>query len=147
MTFLLDTCLVSELTKPSPDPYVVSWIRRNSEISCYISVLTLGKITNGIRRLPESAKRTKLETWMNNELRPRFKDRIILVNELVAIRWGILIAEMRNKGKVLSTIDSLLAATAQEYKLTIVTRNVKDFQNIDVKVLNPWQESGSKTLI
>lgn len=138
MKYLLDTCLLSELTKPAPAPSVVAWLKRQTESSCYISVLTLGELMRGIHRLPTTAKRTKLEEWMQTELLLRFKGRIITINEAISMRWGILVAKMGAQGRVLPSIDSLLAATAQEHGLTIVTRNTKDFQDIGIEIFNPW---------
>lgn len=104
-----------------------------AETSCHVSVLTIGELTRGIYRLPVTAKRAKLERWMQTEFLQRFKNRMIPIDEAVAMRWGVLVAEA-----VLPTIDSLLAATAQEHRLTLVTRNTKDFLDIGVKMLNPW---------
>jgi predicted nucleic acid-binding protein len=117
---------------------VVTWIADQVETSCYISALTIGELTRGIHRLPVSAKRKKLEDWMQTDLLLRFKGRIISIDEAVASRWGILVAETNARGRVLPTIDSLLAATAQEYSLTLVTRNMKDFHDLNLKMLNPW---------
>jgi toxin FitB len=88
--------------------------------------------------LPVASKRAKLEHWLHNELLFRFKDRIIVIDEAVSIRWGALVAETTAYGRVLPTIDSLLAATALEHSLTLVTSNTKDFNNINVLLLNPW---------
>lgn len=139
MIYLLDTCVLSELTRPQPNPSVIAWIRMHAETSCYLSVLTIGELVGGIRRLPVAAKRVKLEGWLQSELLLRFKDRILVIDEAVATRWGSLIADTCARGRVLPTIDSLLAAIAQEHGLTIITRNIKDFVDVGVKVLNPWE--------
>jgi toxin FitB len=140
MSYLLDTCVLSELTRQSPSPSVIRWISKQPETSCYISALTIGEFMRGIHRLPDSTKRSKLKNWMQNDLLIRFKNRIIAIDEAIATRWGILIAETSARGRILPTIDSLLAATAQQHELTLVTRNTKDFYDIGVKLLNPWDE-------
>lgn len=136
--YLLDTCVLSELTKLAPSPLVIDWIERYADSSCYISALTIGELTRGIRLLPSTAKREKLEAWLQNDLLLRFKDKIIAIDEAVAIHWGVLVAESGMKGHILPTIDSLLAATALTHALTIVTRNSKDFHHHGLKILNPW---------
>lgn len=138
MTYLLDTCVLSELVKTEPAPSVISWIAEQAESSFYLSALTIGELIRGIHHLPKTGKRTKLEGWMQNELLLRFKGRIIAIDEMIAMRWGVLVAEAGVSGRVLPTIDSLLAATAYECGLTLVTRNVKDFQDLPIKILNPW---------
>lgn len=138
MTYLFDTCILSELTKQAPAPSVIAWIKDQIEASCYVSALTIGELIRGIHRLPSNTKRAKLEAWLQNELLLRFRGRIIAIDEAVAMRWGTLVAEASMRGRVLPTIDSLLAATAQEYSLTLVTRNMKDFHDLDIKLLNPW---------
>src|SRR5436190_963753 len=93
----------------------------------YLSVLTLGEIRNGAAALPQGIRRTQLETWLEVELRVRFSQRVLPIDAAVADRWGVLAAEAKRKGKTLSAIDGLLAATALHHNLTIVSRNVSDF--------------------
>lgn len=138
MNYLLDTCVLSELTKPAPAVEVIAWIEGHSESSYYISSLTVGELMRGIKLLSLISKREKLEKWIQNLLLNRFKDRIIPINEAIAIRWGALTAKREQKGRTLPAIDSLLAATAQEHSLILVTRNIKDFKDLDVQLLNPW---------
>lgn len=140
MTYLLDTCVLSEFTKISPNDCVVEWLQAQVESSCYLSVLTLGELILGIQRLPLFKKREKLEKWLKHNLLERFQGRIIPINEAVATRWGIIMAQASAKGTILPTIDSLLAATAQEYKLILVTRNIKDFQSVEIPLHNPWDD-------
>jgi predicted nucleic acid-binding protein len=105
----------------------------------YLSVLTLGEIRKGIASLPQGTRRTQLETWLEIDLRPRFAGRILPVDEPIADRWGTLAEEAGRRGKVLSVIDALLAATAQHYNLTIVSRNVSHFTAVQVPIVNPWE--------
>jgi predicted nucleic acid-binding protein len=138
--FLLDTNVVSEAVRTNPDPHVIDWLRSAEESLLHLSVLTLGEIRKGVAGLPQSRKRTRLEVWLEVELQARFAGRILAVDGAVADRWGLLAAEAKRKGKALSAVDGLLAATALEHNLTLVSRNVRHFANARVEVLNPWDE-------
>jgi predicted nucleic acid-binding protein len=137
--FLLDTNCISELVRVKPEPRVLEWMEAADEGLLYLSVLTLGEIRKGLAGLPQSNRRTHLEAWLEVELQARFSRRILPVDAAVADRWGVLAADAKRKGKALSTIDALLAATALHYNLTVVSRNVSDFANTQVPFLNPWE--------
>ena len=138
--YLLDTNCISELVRAEPDPGVMTWLEAADEALLYLSVLTMGEIRKGIAGLSQGKRRTRLETWLEVELRARFASRILPVDAAVADRWGLLAAGARSEGKSLSTIDGLLAATALQHNLTIVSRNVSGLANVRVQVLNPWQK-------
>ena len=137
--FLLDTNFISELVTPRPGPRVLEWLEAADERLLYLSVLTLGEIRKGVAFLAQSKRRTRLETWLDVDLQARFSGRILPIDVVVADRWGLLAAEAKRKGRPLAVIDGLLAATALEYNLTVVTRNAGDFANTPVAVLNPWK--------
>jgi toxin FitB len=137
--FLLDTNCISELVRVKPEPRVLEWMEGADEGLLYLSVLTLGEIRKGLAGLPQSKRRTHLEAWLEVELQARFSGRILPMDAAVADRWGVLAADAKRKGKALSTIDALLAATALHYNLTVVSRNVSDFANTQVPFLNPWE--------
>jgi predicted nucleic acid-binding protein len=137
--FLLDTNCISELVRSRPEPRVLQWIDAADESLLCLSVLTLGEIRNGIASLPQSKRRTQLETWLEVELRARFAGRILSVDFAIADRWGLLSAAAKHAGRPLSVIDGLLAATALHHNLTIVSRNVNDFVGTQVPVVNPWE--------
>jgi predicted nucleic acid-binding protein len=136
--FLLDTNCISEVVRLQPEPRVMAWIEAADENSLYLSVLTLGEIRKGLAALPQG-KRNRLETWLEVELQARFVGRILSIDAAVADRWSLLSAGAKSKGKSLSAIDGLLAATAIHHNLTIVSRNVGDFTNTQVPVVNPWE--------
>ncbi|GAB6113395.1 PIN domain-containing protein [Desulfomicrobium salsuginis] len=135
MSHLLDTNVLSELRRKSPDPHVVGWVEKQPAASLYLSVLTVGEIRHGVERVVEIRRRHALQDWLENELPAFFSGRILPVDRLVAERWGRLLAEA---GRPLPAIDSLLAATALAHGLALVTRNVKDFAGIAVHLVNPW---------
>lgn len=137
--FLLDTNIISELVKPKPEATVTEWIENTDESLLYLSVLTLGEIRRRIATLPQSRRRATLEAWLDKDLRARFADRILAIDQEVADRWGLLTATARNRGIVLPVIDGLLAATALEHNLTLVTRDTGQIPSVGVAVFNPWQ--------
>lgn len=137
--YLLDTNVVSELTKLQPEPRIVSWFQATSEELLYLSVLTIGEIRKGIDSLPRSNKRALLESWLANDLVLRFDGRILVVNLDIAERWGLICAQAKTAGASLAVIDGLMAATALHHNLTFVTRNTKDVQVVGINTLNPWQ--------
>jgi predicted nucleic acid-binding protein len=137
--FLLDTNCISEAVRPKPDLRVMQWMEAANENLLYLSVLTLGEIRKGLAGLPQGQRRTRLESWLILELGARFSGRILPIDAAVSDRWGLLAADAKIKGKALSAIDGLLAATALHHSLTIVSRNVRDFANTPVPILNPWE--------
>ena len=139
--FLLDTNVLSEFARPdnTPDQRVKQWLETADPDSLYASVLTFGEIRRGIEKLPSSKRRTHLETWLAKDLHEWFENRLLVIDEAIANRWGILATAAQRKGTPLAIIDGLLSATAIEHKLTVVTRNSPDFVSANVPVLNPWQ--------
>jgi predicted nucleic acid-binding protein len=137
--FLLDTNCISEVVGARAEPRVLAWLEAADERLLYLSVLTLGEIRKGVGMLAEGKRRTRLETWIDVELSARFSGRILPVDLGVADRWGVLAADAKRKGRPLAVIDGLLAATALEYNLTVVSRNANDFANTQVAVVNPWK--------
>jgi toxin FitB len=111
------------------------------ERALYLSALTLGEIRKGIVTLVEGKRPAHLEAWLEIDLRNRFTGRILSVDAAVADRWGMLAGEMKQKGKPIPTVDAMIAATALHHKLTVVSRNVNDFKNAEVPVLNPWESA------
>ena len=138
MKYLLDTCLVSELIKPSPDIAVTAWVSAQQESNLYLSVLTLGELRSGVERLQDGRKRLRLANWLDSDLKPRFSGRLLLIDDVVVERWGIVTAQAKAKGMPMPVIDGLIAATALVHGLTLVTRNVSDMQASGVLLFNPW---------
>ena len=137
--YLLDTNCISELVRVRPSPGLIAWMDAAEEELLYLSVLTFGEVRKGLSQLPQSTRRMHLEMWLERELQARFAGRILPIDVSVADRWGLLAARAKSQGKMLSTIDGLLAATAFQHNLTVVSRNVRDFAPTQVQVLNPWK--------
>ena len=139
MKYLLDTCVLSELIKPCPNPSVIEWVKNCDETSLFVSVLVIGEIQKGIAKLEESKKKSELQAWLDNELVKRFKDRILNINKKTSSIWGKLQGEVEKKGEIIPVIDALIGATAIEHNLIVVTRNVNDIERIGAKIYNPWK--------
>ena len=137
--YLLDTNVISELTRLKPEARVVSWFHATNEELLHVSVLTIGEIRKGIDSLPRSNKRSLLKSWLANDLVLRFAGRILDVNLDIAERWGQISAQAKTVGAPLAVVDGLMAATALHYNLILVTRNTKDVQVAGINTLNPWQ--------
>jgi toxin FitB len=138
--FLLDTNVISELIKPKANPKVTTWIDATDEELLFLSVLTLGEIRKGVVLLPRSARRTTLEGWLSNDLPVRFSGRILNIDQEVADRWGHLYGLTSARGAHVAVIDGLLAASAIQHNLTLVTRNTKDVAATGVSLFNPWTD-------
>lgn len=137
--FLLDTNCISEAVRAKPEQRVLDWMDAADERLMYLSVLTFGEIRKGIAGVPHGKRRAQLESWLELDLQARFSGRILSIDVSIANRWGMLAAEAKRKGRPISAIDGLLAATALHHNLTIVSRNVTDFAITQVSILNPWE--------
>lgn len=139
MSYLLDTCVISELIARVPQPQVLSWIDSQQEEQLYLSVITIGEIRKGIALLPESRRQAQLQTWLSDSLLLRFRDRILPIDTGVMLRWGEMVGGLQKQGKNVAAIDSLLAASALHAGLALVTRNESDFAACGVNIINPWR--------
>jgi len=137
--YLLDTCVLSELVKKKPNEGVVGWLQNQEELSLYLSVITFGELQKGISKLVESRKRKKLQDWIDQDLASRFEGRVLDVDLGVATRWGELSGAAEKVGKRVPVLDGILAATALERELTLVTENVRHFQATECSYFNPWE--------
>ena len=136
--FLVDINILSELTRPEPEAQVEEFLRQSKD-RVFISVLSIGEIRKGIASLPTSNKRAVLEDWLDNEIMPWFKERVLPVTLAIAEQWGDLAGRMKTAGRPRPVLDALLAATASAHDLALVTRNGKDYEGLGVTILNPWE--------
>ncbi|MGO9271801.1 MAG: type II toxin-antitoxin system VapC family toxin [Terriglobia bacterium] len=136
--YLVDTNVPSDLTRETPDARVTAFLRNAGKESLFLSVMTLGEICKGIDMLPVSRKRKELQVWLEVDVRSWYAGRILPVTESIAERWGHLAATAKHRGNAVAVVDAVIAATALEHGLTLVTRNVKDFAGLGVVLLNPW---------
>ena len=136
MSFLVDTCALSELVKPKPSSDVSDWFDAAAPEALFVSVLTLGEIRKGVEKLEGGRRRARIATWLETALPAWFEDRVLPVDAGVADEWGRLMARLP---RPIPAIDSLIAATAIRHRLAIVTRNESDFAASGVDILNPWK--------
>jgi len=132
--FLVDANVLSEPTKPSPSTSVVEWLRRN-EADLVVHSIVLGELEYGILLLPVGRKRSRLERWFSEIVRPI---RLIHFDGASASAWARLLAGLKKKGLAMSVKDSLIAATAMAHGLAVATRNLVDFKRSGVELVNPF---------
>lgn len=138
MSWLLDTCAISEYAKRAPNRNVIAWLDAQDELSMFISVITLGEIEKGILKLraTDAHRSQRLTAWLGL-VEQRFSGRILPLDSASLHVWAQLSANAELAGKPLPVMDGLIMATAQCHGLTVVTRNVQDFAHYP-QVLNPW---------
>ncbi|MHB8948952.1 MAG: PIN domain-containing protein [Rhodoferax sp.] len=134
--WLLDTCVVSELTRKAPDEHVLQWIADNAALAT-LPVVTLGEIQYGIERLAIGRMRNTLQLWFDG-LNAQFASRIMPTDEAVWRTFGRLKASVEAIGKPQEDLDLLIASVATVHRLTLVTRNTRHFLDTGIKTLNPW---------
>ena len=138
MKYLLDTCVISELVKPTPNRKVVDWLNELSSEALFLCAITIGEVRKGLTKLPDSGKKERLTLWLSTLL-VEYKERILSMDLLVCENWGVLQGNAEKAGTRMSTIDSLIAATAYTHNLTLSTRNENDFTPSHIPVINPWK--------
>ncbi|MDM8525690.1 type II toxin-antitoxin system VapC family toxin [Desulfococcaceae bacterium HSG8] len=134
---MLDTCVISELVKPSPNADVIEWLTNTPAESLYLSVITIGEVRKGLTKLPDSKRKEMLTNWLNTLLED-YQNRIYPINLIVAENWGIIQGNAEKIGKPMSSADSLIAAVAYTHNLILVTRNERDFEASNLPIQNPW---------
>jgi predicted nucleic acid-binding protein len=135
---LLDTNVLSEVTKPAPSPRVLKWLDQIDEDRSFISVVSIAEIRRGVALMDEGRKREALAEWLAQDLPQRFEQRVLHVDGPIALAWGDLMALAKRRGRGLSSMDGLIAATATAKQLTLATRNTKDFEGFGIDLFDPW---------
>ena len=136
--FLVDANVLSEATKPVPDERVVKWLGRN-EPEFAVDPVILGEIRFGILLLPRGRRRSRLERWFEDGVQ---RLQCIPWEASTGLRWAELLATLRAEGRAMPIKDSLIAATALEHDLAVVTLNRRDFDAAGVVVVDPVAEPG-----
>ena len=138
MKYLLDTNIISEFISKIPNKNVIDYIVALDENDLYLSVITIGEIKAGIEKLDSGSKKEKLLHWLENDLLDRFQDKIIAIDTEVMLQWGAINHRLKLLGKPLPIMDSLIGATCEMNDVILITRNEKDFKNLNIKVVNPF---------
>jgi len=136
--WLLDTNVLSELRRPKPDRKVVAFIAAQPLELLYVSAVTLAEIRFGIEVVADATKRAELNDWLAHKVRPMFEQRVLPVTEEIMFKWRLLVEDGRKAGYTFSQPDLIIAATALHHGLTVVTRDVSDYERVRAPVFNPW---------
>jgi predicted nucleic acid-binding protein len=136
--WLLDTNVLSELRRSRPDANVIRFVSGQTLDLLYVSVVTFAEVRFGIELLEDAGRRTELNDWLTNKVRPMFEERVLAITEDIMLKWRLLVEEGRKVGHTFAQPDLIIAATASHHGLTIVSRNTSDFERAHVPVLNPW---------
>jgi predicted nucleic acid-binding protein len=140
IAWLLDTNILSELRRSKPEPKVVAFLAQQPLESFHISFVTLAEIRFGIEVLPDITRRSELNDWLAHKVRPMFEGRVLPITEDVMLKWRLMVEQGRKVGHTFSQPDLIIAATAQQHALTIVSRDTSDYEKARVAVFNPWVE-------
>lgn len=140
MNLLLDTCVVSEFTRKRPNRGVMRFVQECDPLSLFLSSMTVAELHRGVRRLDDGKRKNSLLTWLS-ELEHEFDSRILPFDLACAIQWARVYAAAEERGRKLSAFDSIIAAVCAGNNLTLVTRNVSDFEHSGVEIIDPWDRA------
>jgi predicted nucleic acid-binding protein len=138
--WLLDTNILSELRRPKPEPKVVTFIESRPLEQLYVSTVTLAEIRFGIALLVDAHRRAALNDWLTHKVRPMFEQCVLPITEDIMLKWRLLVEQGRKAGHTFSQPDLVIAATALDHGLTLVSRDTTGYERTGVPVLNPWNE-------
>ena len=136
MSYLIDTNVISELTRKRPSQRVVDWLDGTPADRLHVSVLTLGELRKGVAALPAGARRDRMGAWLDVDLPAWFEDRVLSIDGDVADVWGRMLAQI---GRPVGAVDSLIAATAMRHGFRVVTRHSAEFRFPGLAGENPWE--------
>jgi predicted nucleic acid-binding protein len=136
--WLLDTNVLSELRRPRSERKVVAFVAAVPLESLYVSTVTLAEIRFGIELVADAGRRAALNDWLTHKVRPMFEQRVLPVTEDIMLKWRLLVERGRKTGHTFSQPDLIIAATAIEHGLTLVSRDTGDYEKTGAPVLNPW---------
>jgi predicted nucleic acid-binding protein len=139
--WLLDTNVISELRRPRPSARVRSFIAGQRLEDLFVSTVTFAEIRYGIDAVGDPIRRAELNDWLQHRVRPMFAQRVLEVSEDVMFKWRLLVEEGRKVGHTFSQPDLIIAATALQHGLTVVTRDTGDYKLARVPLLNPWVDA------
>ena len=136
--WLLDTNVISEIRRPKPEPKVLAFIAGCPLSQLYISMVTIVEIRFGIELVDDPIRRAELNVWLKHTVEPMFDQRVLPITEDIMLKWRFLVEDGRKTGHTYSQPDLIIAATALCHGLTVVTRDVSEYDKAGVPVINPW---------
>lgn len=139
MKYVMDTPLLVEIIHAKPDDWITHWIDAINEDDIYLSAVTISEIDFCINKVEESIQKEHLKTWMEKEFLPRFKGKIIPIDEEIFKEWKDLVSELNDVQKPLSAFDALIAATVRAKRMVLITYNREVFSGTGIEVSDPWQ--------
>lgn len=138
--WLLDTNILSELRRPKPERKVLAFVAAQPLELLHVSTVSIAEIRFGIERVTDPGRRAELNEWLTHKVRPMFEQRVLAITEDVMFKWRLLVEEGRQARHTFSQPDLIIAATALHHGLTVVSRDVSDYQRARAPVLNPWDD-------
>ena len=141
--WLLDTNILSELRRPKPERKVLAFITAQPLELLYVSSVTFAEIRFGIELLTDASRRAELNDWLAHKVRQMFEQRVLAITEDIMFKWRLLVEDGRKVGHTFSQPDLIIAATTLHHGLTVVSRDVSDYQKAHAPVFNPWVDSAS----
>lgn len=139
--WLLDTNVLSELRRPKPERKVLDFIAAQPLDLLYVSTVTLAEIRFGVELVPDPSRRAELNDWLAHTVRPMFEQRVLPISEDIMVKWRLLVEDGRKTGHTFSQPDLIIAATALHHGLTVVSRDVSEYEKARAPVLNPWLDA------
>lgn len=138
--WLLDTNVLSELRRRKPESKVLRFLDAQPLELLYVSAVTFAEIRFGIELLANAGRRAELQDWLTHKVRPMFEERVLAITEDIMFKWRLLVEDGRKAGHTFSQPDLIIAATALQHGLTVVTRDTDDYERARTPVLNPWKD-------
>lgn len=142
--WLLDTNILSELRRPRPERKVLAFVTAQPLDLLYVSAVTFAEIRFGIERVADAGRRAELNDWLAHTVRPMFEQRVFALTEDIMLKWQLLLEDGRKVGHTFSQPDLMIAATALHHGLTVVSRDVSEYQKARAPVFNPWSDPPPK---
>ncbi len=138
MAFLIDTNVISEALKPHPNARVIAWLGDQRSNDLFVASMSLGELVRGAHRVKDKVKRERFKRWINHDLAAQFQGRILPFDQEAAVIWGEIMGDGDRTGRPKPMADAQIAAVARRYDLNLVTRNTRDFKEMDVELIDPW---------
>ena len=138
--WLLDTNILSELRRPKPERKVLAFVASQPLELLYVSAVTFADIRFGIELVTDAGRRVELNDWLAHKVRPMFEQRVLPITEDIMFKWRVLVEDGRKAGYTFSQPDLIIAATALHHGLTVVSRDVSDYQKARAPIMNPWSD-------